>query len=614
APSQQPEQIGMRTATPETTVSGALQSVLRGAAPYAAAATAGTAFGGPVGGVAAPALLGVSELIVPMVNATFGTNYQSPVESVQKVLTELGVKEPQSETEKILEAVGEGVSQGLTGQGIGQMLLKSPNLIAQKFGSFLSSTPSREAIAGGGAAGAAEYARQEGAGPWGQVGAALLGGSVPYAKDILKGGVKAVGEALTPEGAAVTPPQTIREAFRSAFSPIDQEKVTQILKNDPFSADAANYKLVGNKAIIDNQAINAINQGWTDTSVATIKASSPEDKIAMKKMFNVFSIGEKNAKYKALNRPSDIVGQTVEKQATYLNQTRKAAGEELGTIAKNQLKNKKVDVQPAMDAFIKDLQDIGVSVAPDQYGIVRANLKNSEIQGDTESERLLNAVLERFSDVNVPDAFGVHTAKQFLDTQVSYGKNVANPLSARSERIVKGLRRNLNNTLNQSFPDYNKVNLKYSSTKEALDNLQEAVGTKIDLDSKNANKALGTAARKILSNSVNRVNVIDSLDGLNKVAKSYGMKANEDVVNQLLFANELDKMFGAVADTSIKGQMGQAISAGLNLARGNVVQSAQGALNLASSGIRQLKGSQRENAIKSMESLLKQETSIPLKK
>lgn len=166
----QPEQMGMRTATPETTVSGALQSVLRGAAPYAAAATAGTAFGGPVGGVAAPAALFGADVI------SKSLGYQSPVQSIQGLLTQLGVKEPQSETEKILQAVGEGAGSTLGTLGIGKMLTQSTNPLWQRVGAVLSEAPTTQVAAGGGAAGASEFARQEGAGTGAQIAAGLLGG------------------------------------------------------------------------------------------------------------------------------------------------------------------------------------------------------------------------------------------------------------------------------------------------------------------------------------------------------------------------------------------------------------------------------------------------------
>lgn len=594
--------------TPETTAGGLLAAAGRGAAPYAAAATLGAA-AGPLGAAAAPTALFAADMITPVVNSILGTNYSSPSESIQNLLTLAGTPNAGTEAERIVQAVSSGAAGASAFTGLGKTLLGSANPLAQRVGQVLMESPLAQYFGGAGAVGAQQAVAEQGGGPIPQVLASLVGGVAGMkASGQMPSIGKAIGEVITPEGAPVTPPQTLKEVYRTSKSkilPFKQEEITQLLKNDPLSADAARYKLYNNKAIVDNQAINVINQGWQDSAVSAIKSASIEDKMAMKKMLNVFKIGEKNAKYRALNRPSDIVGQTVEKQINYLSGLKKDAGEAINRIAKTELFGKKVDVQPAMQTFINELESIGVSLKSNKSGIIKADLKNSQIQGDKESERILNAVLERLSDVNAPDAFGVHTAKQFIDTQVSYGKNVANPLTQKSEIIIKNLRRNLNQTLNQSFENYQKMNTQYSETKKALDALQKAVGVQIDFNSPNASKALGTSTRKMLSNYNNRVNMIDALDSVNQTAKSYGLKSKNDVVNQLLFANELDRMFGTTADTSLKGQVGQAMNIGLDIARGNI---AQRAVDLATAGINKLQGVNKENAIKTMGSFLEQET------
>jgi hypothetical protein len=86
------------------------------------------------------------------------------------------------------------------------------------------------------------------------------------------------------------------------------------------------------------------------------------------------------------------------------------------------------------------------------------------------------------------------------------------------------------------------------------------------------------------------------------VASKYGMKLDDDIVNQLIFVNELDRMFGAAADTSLKGQMSQALETGVEIARGNA---AQRAMELVAEKAQNLRGVNKENAIKAMEEILK---------
>jgi hypothetical protein len=108
--------------------------------------------------------------------------------------------------------------------------------------------------------------------------------------------------------------------------------------------------------------------------------------------------------------------------------------------------------------------------------------------------------------------------------------------------------------------------------------------------------------RKLTSNYGTRANLIDSLDQANQVASKYGMKMDDDIVNQLIFVNELDRMFGAAAQTSLKGQVSEAMQTGLDIARGNA---AQRAMELVAEKAQNLRGVNKENAIKAMEEILK---------
>jgi len=108
--------------------------------------------------------------------------------------------------------------------------------------------------------------------------------------------------------------------------------------------------------------------------------------------------------------------------------------------------------------------------------------------------------------------------------------------------------------------------------------------------------------RKLTSNYGTRANLIDALDQANQTATKYGMKIEDDVINQLIFVNELDRMFGAQAQTSLKGQVAEAMQTGVDVARGNI---ASRAFDLLAEGAENLRGINKENAVKAMEELLK---------
>lgn len=424
-------------------------------------------------------------------------------------------------------------------------------------------------------------------------------------------------EAMRETGRAIAEvPGAVGEAKERAMAtladiamPERRAQIAQTLREQPDSTEVVRFRLVNDQVRPDKPADEALKQGWKEGAVASIKAASDEDRKRMQQMLNIYKLGKKSEKFRAMNRPADILGKSVDNRVKFLSSQRERAGKDIDTIAKKQLRGQQVNYQPAINQFLGELDEIGAKVEMGPDGIARINLRGSDIQGDRQAQRVLNATLERLSDVNAPDAYGVHTAKRFIDTQVNYGKQSAqNPLSRKAESILKNLRRNLNTSLADQFKDYGAANTKYSQTTQALDDLQDAVGTKLDFDSPNAPAAFGTAMRRILSNYGTRANVIDSLDEVNRVASQYGMKLDDDVVNQLIFVNELDRMFGAPADMTFKGQISQAIQTGVDIARGGA---AQRAMDLLAEKAESLRGINEENAIKVMEEILARRTPKP---
>jgi hypothetical protein len=568
---------------------------------------------GAIAGAGAATLAGlVADPVVGAVNSMFGTTYTLPTDALQDLLTRVCVAEPRTAAERIVQttAAGAGTAGGTV--AIGKTLQAAAGPITQGVGQLMAAAPGLQVASGASAGAAGQIAKESGAGPLGQIAASIGGGLLPAVPQIVKAATQATARAVAPAGAGIREQieptfkesvQSIKATVGEKISPENQRIIKSQLAQTPDSVDLVNVRLSGSQAVPDNEAATAIKQGWKDGTVASIKAATDTDRQAMTKMLNIFKMGEKREAFRAMNRPADILGDTVQSRVDFLASANQQAGKAIDRIANTRLRGQGVDYDPAINTFLDELGALGVKVELDQNGVAKAILQGSDIQGDKAAQRILNTVLERLSTAKAPDAYGVHTAKRFIDTQVSYGKkNMANPLTAQAESALKNLRRNLNESLGERFPVYKAANEKYADTITALDDLQKAAGTQIDFDSPNANKALGTAMRKLTSNYGTRANLIDSLDQANQVASKYGMKMDDDIVNQLIFVNELDRMFGAAAQTSLKGQVSEAMQTGLDIARGNA---AQRAMELVAEKAQNLRGVNKENAIKSMEEILK---------
>lgn len=308
------------------------------------------------------------------------------------------------------------------------------------------------------------------------------------------------------------------------------------------------------KVKTDTKAVAAINQGFDKGVIQAVKQSSPTDKQQMLKMVNIAQIGRKNKLESVKSRPTDVVGDSLLGRYQEVYKQNRQAGGKLDSIAKS-LKGQEVDYSPAVNQFAQDLKGMGISVDENLNPIFR----NSDIEGVAGAERAIKMIMTRMRDTKVPDGFDVHRLKKFIDEQVTFGKRTEG-LGGKTESVLKNLRRNLDETLDSRFPEYDQVNSVYSETIGALKAFQDAAGSKMNLQGPNANKAVGTLMRRLMSNAQSRVRLADSIRDLDTIA-SKTARFDDDLMTQVLFADELDAVFGPVARTSLQGELSKASKA-----------------------------------------------------
>ena len=352
------------------------------------------------------------------------------------------------------------------------------------------------------------------------------------------------------------------------------------------------------KVKADPVAKEAIKQGFDDGVVAAIKGSTPQDRANMAKMLQKMKEIQKNPMTDG--RPADVAGSSLLNRVNYIKKINSDAGKKLDKVAKS-LKGKDVDFSQPVDNFIDNLDDMGVTIGRD----MKLSFKGSDIEGLTGIEGTLKKVVGRMASGQKPSAYDLHRMKKFIDENVTYGKQ-AEGLTGRTERVLKQLRADINKTLQDNFPDYKEVNTTYADTINALDSIQDVAGRKMDLFGPNSDKAVGTLLRRLMSNAQSRVNLTDAVDDVQRVATKYGGTFDDNIKAQMLFADELDDVFGPVARSSLAGETAKGFRKGAEAATGR-----RGpvdlALDIGEAGIEKARGINKENAIKAMEELLKRE-------
>ena len=377
-----------------------------------------------------------------------------------------------------------------------------------------------------------------------------------------------------------------------------KQQKQQLLQTNPDSR-VAQYTLDGQgKVKSDPFAQEAIKQGMDEGTVATIKGSSAKDKIKASRALDILVRGRSDPRYKALNRPSDIIGESVLERYKVVQGANTTAAKNLDSVAKG-LKGQKIDPTPAVQSFISDLEDLGVSISNG-----KANYKGSDLEGLDAPQKILNNLIKRMTEVS-DDGYELHRLKRFIDENVQYGKT-GDGLSGRTESIIKGFRRNIDSLLDNSSSAYNTTNTIYADTRNAIDDFITSAGAKFNPNAPNATARIGTLARRILSNAQSRTDVLNSLQALQDTAEKYGGKFTDDVITQTVFINDLERLFGTQAPTSLAGEVTKGVQRAGTIA--GKLKSSQGlfdlALQLGGEGIEKARGINEENLIKAIKLLL----------
>lgn len=353
------------------------------------------------------------------------------------------------------------------------------------------------------------------------------------------------------------------------------------------------------KVVDDPVAKIAISQEWEPGTIQSAKNFDAKTADVAQRMLDIAEKGSRDDTFKASNRPIAELGGEIARQFDYVRKVNREAGASIKEAAVK-LKSAQVDVNPAVDRFMANLEsDLGVTIVPGEKG-VRVDFKGSDIEGNTPELRSVQGVIKnlvnRMSATSAKTAYDAHKLKGYIDTQASYGSSLGG-LKGKSDRVVKGLRHDIDSILDDNFPEYREANEKYAQTKQALDSLQELAGKKIDLQSDSAPQVLGRLSRRLLSNAQTAERVREAALNINDIAANYGAPRSGDIPALVKFADTLDKQFSIAADTSLAGEV----------AKGVTQSKREAAINVGSALYQKVKGVNNAKKYNSMKNLLERQ-------
>lgn len=194
-------------AEPQSTAGGMFGAITRGLAPAALGGGLGFMTGGPPGALAGAALttLGpiVGDPLVNGINSLLGTEFSTPTEALNNLLTAAGVPEPETAAERIVQSAAGGVGGAGGSIGLGRTMAQSARPVIAAVGDALAAQPATQIAGGAGGGASAQGAAEMGAGPIGQLFAGLVGGTA--------------GTAAVPRGPRAPLPPIVQEATEAGI-------------------------------------------------------------------------------------------------------------------------------------------------------------------------------------------------------------------------------------------------------------------------------------------------------------------------------------------------------------------------------------------------------------
>ncbi len=368
------------------------------------------------------------------------------------------------------------------------------------------------------------------------------------------------------------------------------------------SEAATKAKAAGARVTKDTEALEAIRQGFDPGVIAPIQEANPATSKKLLQMTDMMQKGRRDKLYQMANRPADVAGDSLNQRLKHVLKVNRDAAKRLDGVAKS-LKGKQVKYDDVISDFTENLKNAGINLEPNpKTGRLEPNFQGSDIEGLTGVENFVTNIIKRMTDTKTPDAYDLHRMKKFIDENVSYSKRTEG-LTGRMETMMKRLRRGLDQRLDETFPNYDEVNTIYADTRGAIDDLQTAVGNKLDLTGPSADKALGQEMRKLMSNYRSRTNLINAIPGLEDMAAKYGKTFDDDLMMQALFVDELNNKFGTVARTSLAGEVEKGVE--------QAISPVNAAINLAAEQLESARGINEEGAFDAMRALLRRKASAP---
>lgn len=333
-------------------------------------------------------------------------------------------------------------------------------------------------------------------------------------------------------------------------------------------------------------------------TVSVIENMSEASKSVLKNQLANIKKGRNEPLFGDANRPSNDLGKSILHRAVAIDKVNNKAGEAISKAAES-LKDINVDIKDVNNAFLNDLNRLGVKFSRGDDGWVTPDFSRSKFKGGNQQEMtvLINDLLD-----GVPDFQTAHKLKRTIRDNIDYEAGVGGvgQVKGESKQLLKDLSSGIDFVLDSTSPKYKKANESFAKTIKLKNDFDKLMGKDIDLtDEVSASSILGNKAMRVDSNAPSGVVINKLFTDADSVLGEFNIRFKDDIPSIRHVTNKLNDAFKLAPSNSLKGNI---ISGGLDVAE--AASGPVGAARVAASKLSQFKDPDFNKKLRAFESLI----------
>jgi hypothetical protein len=346
-----------------------------------------------------------------------------------------------------------------------------------------------------------------------------------------------------------------------------------------FSSELADIKLSDTgRVVADVTGAKLVSLDVPRPLVSVVTNANPATKRAMGEMLDIIETGSKNQIATMADRATDVVGESLAKRLSFLRGKRKALGEQLDDVVKNELSNIQVDMSSVRSTLTKEIAnkfDLDV-VLNQKGGLDLDGLEKLPVKTRNQV-RQINDILTAQTDNATITGRQAHSLKKILDDFIDEGVSGAD-MSSKVKQSVSETRKFINSQLQTASQRYGDINANLAKIINAEEPFKKfSKYRKWDAD--NLKSVMGATVRNLSNDAPSNASLAQSIDMLDDVVKSFGLRLKDEPKAMILFNKDMKNFMSFTPENMAKYSGGKFAKGMADLGASSAVGNTFGAVH-----------------------------------